>query len=157
MSTNFVVIWTYHRVFLSCLTRRLIAYRHSILVYIDYDDIILAQYVLSTRCVIASRLNDLPVRPQLLTSPGLGENITIDNPVSELTCLPMYPKELSLLLITSTHNNRKNCTICTRMYFFRFLLLLPGANYPTSSYCRVHMSHKFVLMSQTNKQAIMVL
>ena len=41
-------------------------------------------------------------RPQLWTSPGLGEKITIDNPVSELTCLPIYPKEFSFLLITST-------------------------------------------------------
>ena len=35
---------------------------------------------------------------------------------------------------------------------FCFLVLLPGANYPTPSYCRVHMSKQFVLMSQTNKQ-----
>ena len=47
------------------------------------------------------------LRPQLWTSPGLGEKKnTIDNPVSELTCLPIYPKEFSLLLITSTCNNR---------------------------------------------------
>ena len=50
---------------------------------------------------------DPDTRPQLLTSPGLGEKkITIDNPVSELTCLPIYPKAFSLLLITSTCNNR---------------------------------------------------
>ena len=34
------------------------------------------------------------------------KKITIDNPVSELTCLPIYPKEFSLLLITSTCNSR---------------------------------------------------
>ena len=44
--------------------------------------------------------------PQLLTLPGLGEKIRLDNPVSELTCLPIYHKEFSPLLITSTCNNR---------------------------------------------------
>ena len=40
--------------------------------------------------------------PQQLTSPGLGEKIRLGNPVSELTCPPIYPKEFSLLLIIST-------------------------------------------------------
>ena len=40
------------------------------------------------------------------------KQITIDNPVCELTCLPIFSKEFSLLLITSSCNNRSNCTIC---------------------------------------------
>ena len=34
------------------------------------------------------------------------KKITTDNPDSVLTCLPIFPKEFSLLLITSTCNNR---------------------------------------------------
>ena len=44
--------------------------------------------------------------PQQLTSPGLDEKIRLDNSVSELTFLPIYPKEFSVLLKTSTCNNR---------------------------------------------------
>ena len=47
--------------------------------------------------------NKTEMQPQLLTSPGLGEKNQI---VSELTCLPIYSKEFSLLLIPSTCNNR---------------------------------------------------
>ena len=61
MSSSFVVIYEHVIVFfLSCLTRRLIACRHSILICIDYDDKNFREHLIAI-CVIPSRLNDLQV------------------------------------------------------------------------------------------------
>ena len=93
-------------------------------------------------------------RPQQLIR---RKTIRLDNPVSELTCLKIYPREFSLLLITSTCNNRLKCTICTRVYLFPFFVFAPGCKLPHSlllSRSHVKTICSYVANNQTNNHGV---
>ena len=90
--------------------------------------------------------------------PELGEKIRLDNPVSELTCLPIYTKEFSVLLITSTCNNWRKCTICTPAYFFRFLFCSPVQITPfPSTVAFTCQNNLFLCRKQTNNHDVILI